>query len=286
VLRAALKPRWLALLGLVLVAATVMARLGEWQWQRAQENSRQDTIRAGASQRAVPLSSLLKPRQSFTNAVADRPVTTAGSWDGGHQLLVAGRYLSGRPGWWVLTPLRLSDGAAVAVVRGWTASVSDPVAEPAALPTGQVQLAGVLRPSEPPVDREPGVGSGLPTGQIDGIDLTQLVQRWPYPLITGYLVLTGQQPALTGAGFGLSLVPPTAPGSQDLAWQNLSYALQWFVFAGFGLFMWWRLVRDDHLGRPRPRGVGGVRPRGTPGAGRGAGASTVPEPVSDRGAPS
>jgi len=67
-------------------------------------------------------------------------------------------------------------------------------------------------------------------------------------------VLTGQQPAPTGAGSGvaavaLRAVPPTSPGSRSLAWQNLSYAVQWFVFAGFGLFMWWRLVRDDHRGR-------------------------------------
>jgi cytochrome oxidase assembly protein ShyY1 len=135
------------------------------------------------------------------------------------------------------------------VVRGWTASATDPAAAPSGLPGGDVDVAGVLRPSEPPIERPPGTGSGLPPGQLDGVDLTQLVQRWPDKLITGYLVLTAQRPGPTGAAAALTLVPPTAPGTDDLAWQNLSYALQWFGFAGFGVFMWWRLVRDDHYGR-------------------------------------
>src|SRR4051794_29528643 len=89
-----------------------MAALGNWQLQRARENARQDTVRADAGRPAVPLTSLLRPRQSFTNAVADRPVTATGRWDGAHQLLVADRLLAGRRGWWVLTPLRLADGSA------------------------------------------------------------------------------------------------------------------------------------------------------------------------------
>jgi cytochrome oxidase assembly protein ShyY1 len=291
VLRTALKPRWLALLVLALLAATAMAWLGNWQFQRARENSRRETIEAKASRPAVPLTDLLKPRQSFTNGAADRPITAAGTWDGAHQLLVADRLLSGRPGLWVLTPLRLPDGSAVAVVRGWTASAADPAVAPSTLPVGTVQLAGVLRPSEPPLDRPPGAGTGLPAGQLPGVDLTQLVQLWPYKLITGYVVATAQQPGATGAGAGLAAVPPTAPGTQELAWQNLSYAVQWFVFAGFGIFIWWRLVRDDHQGRLPAAGGGSPTPGvavGTAGdtdaTGSGAGTSTATEPLSERGA--
>jgi surfeit locus 1 family protein len=278
-----MRPRWLALLALVLVLASGMARLGQWQWDRAQEQGRRQNERAATSRPAVPLSSLLRPQQSFTNQVSDRPVTVTGRWDPSHQLLVADRYLSDQRGWWVLTPLVIDDGpiaGAVAVVRGWVRSAQDAAASPGMLPSGPVDLSGVLRPGEPPIDREPGVGSGLPDGQIDGVDLTQLVQRWPHRLITGYLVVTEQRPAPTGAA--LSAVPPTAPGSRSLAWQNLSYALQWFLFAGFGLFMWWRLVRDDHRGRLRRSGTATAGPRDTA---DGEEHGTAPEPVPDRGAP-
>ena len=254
-LRTALKPRWLVLLVLALGLATVMAGLGQWQLDRARENSRREAVQAAASRPAVPLTELLAPRRSFTNAQADRPVTVTGRWDAAHQLLVDGRYLDGVRGWWVLTPLVLDDGSAVAVVRGWVPSPTDPAADPGAVGGGDVQVAGVLRPGEPPVDREPGAGTGLPPGQLDGVDLTQLVQRWPQKLYTGYVVLTGEVAAQVAGQAPAAatavprLVPPTAPSNQSVAWQNLSYALQWFVFAGFLLLLWFRLVRDDHRGR-------------------------------------
>jgi cytochrome oxidase assembly protein ShyY1 len=40
-------------------------------------------------------------------------------------------------------------------------------------------------------------------------------------------------------------VPESEPPS-GFALQNLSYALQWWLFAGFAVFFWWRLVRDAH----------------------------------------
>jgi len=278
VLRTALKPRWLVLLVLALGLATVMAGLGQWQLDRARENSRRETVQAAASRPAVPLTELLAPRRSFTNAQADRPVTVTGRWDAAHQLLVDGRYLDGVRGWWVLTPLVLDDGSAVAVVRGWVPSPTDPAADPGAVGGGDVQVAGVLRPGEPPVDREPGAGTGLPPGQLDGVDLTQLVQRWPQKLYTGYVVLTGEVAAQVAGQAPAAatavprLVPPTAPSNQSVAWQNLSYALQWFVFAVFLLLLWYRLVRDDHLGRlpataARPAVPEQNGPRPEPGAG-------------------
>jgi cytochrome oxidase assembly protein ShyY1 len=265
VLRTALKPRWLALLVLALVLATGMAFLGQWQLDRARENGRQEAVQAGQARPAVALDELLKPRQTFTNGDADRPITATGRWDRAHQLLVADRYLAGERGWWVLTPLVLDDGGAVAVVRGWVPSPDDPAASVDRLPPGDadVDVEGVLRPAEPPIDRKPGAGTGLPPGQIDGVDLTRLVQQWPQRLYTGYVVLTADRPAPQPAG--PRLVPPTAPFNQTLAWQNLSYAVQWFVFAGFLLALWYRLVRDDHLGRlpsarPDAPTPGGVQP--------------------------
>jgi surfeit locus 1 family protein len=250
VLRTACKPRWLALLALALLLASAMAWLGNWQLTRAREQSRARAIEAAENRPAVELTSLLKARQSFTNAAADRPITVSGRWDGAHQLLVAERYLDDRRGYWVLTPLVLPDDSAVAVVRGWVPSPSDPAAAPDRLPTGPVSLAGVLRPSEPPIDRLPGETAGLPAGQVDGVDLTQLVQLWPAKLITGYVILTSQEPAPAGAA--LTVVPATAPSNDAVAWQNLSYAVQWFVFAGFMVFLWLRLVREDFRTTPRP----------------------------------
>jgi hypothetical protein len=51
-------------------------------------------------------------------------------------------------------------------------------------------------------------------------------------------------------GAGSAPAPAQLPaGEPGLALRNLSYAVQWWLFAAFGLFFWYRLVRDDHRGR-------------------------------------
>jgi cytochrome oxidase assembly protein ShyY1 len=79
-----------------------------------------------------------------------------------------------------------------------------------------------------------------------------LAQVWPYPLADGYVVQTSASPAAAG----LRAVPTEPAGG--LAFQNLSYALQWWLFSAFGLFFWWRLVRDDHRGTLHPPGPTGA----------------------------
>ena len=64
-----------------------------------------------------------------------------------------------------------------------------------------------------------------------------LANRSEYPLVTGFMVADAASP-------GLAAVDVLSGGG--LAWQNLSYALQWWLFALFGLFLWFRVVRDDH----------------------------------------
>lgn len=246
VLRTALRPRWLALLVVVLLAATGMARLGEWQLSRARDRGNETAVERAASP-AVPLTSLLAARQSLPPDAAGRRVSVQGRWDGARQVLVVDRLQAGVRGLWVLTPLRLDDGSAVAVVRGWTATADAPAASTASLPSGPVTVEGVLRPGEAAADRAPGETSGLPSGQVDRIDFATFVQDWDFPLFTGYVVATSP---LTP---GLAAVPPVASGGGGLAWQNLSYALQWWLFALFGLFLWFRLVRDDHRGLLRKK---------------------------------
>ena len=248
VLRTALRPRWLALLVVVLVASSAMALLGQWQLNRAREHRRQPAEQAEqARERAEPkpIASVLAPRQTFPRDGVNTRVVATGAWDPAHRLLVSGREPvagTGPTGFWVLVPLRLADGSAVPVVRGWVASPSDPAA---AAPVGdEVQVIGLLQPSEPPSQRAPGQASGLPADQVDRVAVAELVNRWPYPLITGFVVQQSQTPA-TGPT-PTPVPPPTSDSGLDL--QNLSYAVQWWVFAGLGLFFWWRLVRDDHRG--------------------------------------
>ena len=42
--------------------------------------------------------------------------------------------------------------------------------------------------------------------------------------------------------------PPSAP-LDNVNWLSAFYAIEWSVFAGFAVFMWWRLVEDERLRR-------------------------------------
>ena len=211
------------------------------------------------------MTSLLPARTAFPAAAADRRVTAQGRWDAARQVLVPGRSLDGNEGFWVLTPLLLPDGSAAPVVRGWTAAAAGAAADPAALPAGDVTVQGVLEPSEPADGLRPGDVSGLPAGQVPLVSAPLLVQRWPYPLLTGYVVQTASTPApAAAAGAQLRAVPPPTTRA-GVAWLNLSYALQWWAFSLFGLFFWYRLVRDDARGvlrRALPADPAGPAPEG------------------------
>src|SRR5690606_18643358 len=67
---------------------------------------------------------------------------------------------------------------------------------------------------------------------------------------SGYLVLRSSDPEQPPAADGgpAQLPRPTIEGGTGLNLQNLFYALQWWVFGGFAVLLWVRLVRDEAAG--------------------------------------
>jgi cytochrome oxidase assembly protein ShyY1 len=235
VLRRLLSGKWVALTLLAVLLINTMVLLGRWQWHRAQP--RPDP---GALNRPpVALSTLARPGQRLPTYAAGQLVEASGSYDADYQLLAPGRRVAETSGSWVLTPLRLADGAAILVVRG----LADTPGRAVPVPTGVVDVTGRLQPDERPATGAaagPAGGSGVPT-----VDAVALASRSPYPLLDGYLVLTGQRP--TADASGLVPVPAALPPPRDTGLHpvNLAYALQWWVFAAFVAVGWWRMLRDD-----------------------------------------
>ncbi|WP_291757817.1 SURF1 family protein [Cellulomonas sp. 73-145] len=240
--RAAVTPRMLGMLALLLLAAAVCARLGVWQLDRAQvrgaaaEQQHQAELTTAAP---VPLDQVIAPQQPFTGGMVGRKVQVSGTYDPAGQLQVTGRVVGGRHGSLVLTPLHVStpQGAAVlAVVRGF---VPDGEPLPAA-PGGTVSVIGYLQAGEAP-------GAGVSDGRTEAISPAELVGVWGGPTWTGYVVLASSDPA---QGDPPTVLPPPTRRGTGLNLQNLSYAAQWWIFAGFALLLWWRMVRDEARGNP------------------------------------
>lgn len=235
----------LVLLVVFLAAAAVCARLGMWQLDRAVQRG-EVAAAAAAAEAAVadpdPLETVLEPQTGFPSALVARTVTARGTFED-EQLLVPGRVHEGVEGVLVLSPLRVSStGAVLPVVRGWVPSLAEASALTA--PPGAVEVTGWLQ-----VGEAAGTGA-MPAGQIDAISSAELVNLWSGPIYSGYLVLSASIPAQDG---GLAVLdPPRTSSSGGLNLQNLSYALQWWLFGGFAVLLWARMVRDETQDRLHP----------------------------------
>jgi surfeit locus 1 family protein len=226
--------------------------LGRWQLHVWQDHRAQDST-AVTRQAPVPLDTVLGPDAAYPDVGLGRPVVVAGTWVPGETVLVSGRPQGGATGYWVVTPVLAGSGSEIPVVRGWVADPHD-VPRP---PHGRASLVGLLQPSDDsgPVDDNPG-DRVLPALSITS--LLPLLHHDPYG---GYAIATGRAvPAgETAAGMtGLEPAqPPHLPGADaSTALRNLLYALQWWFFAAFVVFMWWRWLVEDVLERGRPESAG------------------------------
>ncbi|MCG6498320.1 SURF1 family protein [Kitasatospora sp. A2-31] len=238
-----LTPRWLGGTALALAAATVCLWLGTWQLGRFHEKAAATRPeRARPAVESVALDALLTDRQPLVRTdTAGRTVTATGRWDNAHQLLVPNRTVDGSQGYYVLTPLRTDTGRAVAVVRGWTAGAPGSAAPPPDAPDGPVTVTGRLHPPENS-GKHGAVAGGLPAGQLGTISPAALVNLLPYALYDGWVAADAAPAGLTPVA---ALPAQAGTGLTLKSFQNLGYTGEWFVFAGFVLFMWCRLARRE-----------------------------------------
>ncbi|MFD9355170.1 SURF1 family cytochrome oxidase biogenesis protein [Streptomyces sp. NPDC060031] len=217
--------------------------MGSWQLDRfsARVEADQEYRRyqdAQARQSGEPLAAMLPVSGATVGLLA----TASGSYDTGGQFLVPERRLDGEDGFYVLTVLRTDEGRAVPVVRGWLPGEAGAVAVPAP-PGGRVTVTGALQ--APEHQRTRGVrAGGLPPGRLGVISAAALVNVLPYELYDAWLTVP-DPPA------PLRAVPPVVPAGAGLdykAFQNLGYTGEWFVFAGFVVFMWSKLRRREREG--------------------------------------
>ncbi|GAB76869.1 Cytochrome oxidase assembly protein ShyY1 [Austwickia chelonae] len=241
-LRTALTPKWLALLVLVLAVVVGFAALGLWQWDTAHERGVAEATKEAAAKPEAPLVQVMPTDGTFPVGALDRKVSMTGTYEASGQVLVAGRRRGETEGFWVVAPLlvegsrgRSGDPVRIPVLRGFVAAGVE--AQPP--PTGRVEVKGVLAQGEPP----PNQFRPLPEGQVATLNVPTLLNRWGGEVYNAFVFTLSQSPAVDDDM--LTPVPPPAPGSTQLNWRNLGYALQWFFFAAFALYMWWRMVREE-----------------------------------------
>ncbi len=214
--------RWLGWLAMVIVIAAGCVALGRWQLDRREtvvENIHHiEANYDAAPERYVPGENGF---DTFDEADEWTPVTFVGTYDVDNQVIARNRPLNGQPGYEVLVPLRLENGDAVVIDRGWLPIGNIESGRPdeiPAPPAGQVEVTARTKPGEPSVNR------GAPEGQVASIHLPALAERLDYPIQeAAYGLLALERP-------GAAETPMAAPKPSIDEGPHLSYSLQWFAF--------------------------------------------------------
>ncbi|OLC11023.1 MAG: hypothetical protein AUH41_01665 [Gemmatimonadetes bacterium 13_1_40CM_66_11] len=187
-------------IGAVLIAAACV-RLGIWQLDRLSQRRSRNAVFAAR----LALPPLEVRRGLSADSARQRRVTARGVYDSAAERTWAGRSFEGTPGVALITPLRLADGSAVLVDRGWVYS-------PDAF---HVDHSGYREPDSATIR---GIAMILPRGRGD-------------VAVSGFLpfVIELESPEPVS---GLPRRWP-APGFDN--GPHLSYAIQWFSFAVIAL---------------------------------------------------
>jgi surfeit locus 1 family protein len=209
--------------GAALLAALTIY-LGIWQTHRGDEKEERQRM-LEARMRETPV--VLTGSAPSAEPLVYRHVRASGEYEAAGQIFIDNQVLNGRAGYFVVTPLKLRDGAIVLVNRGWIArGPSYPQPPQAPPPAGPVDVAGV---AVLPPARFLELGPQAVTGNV-----------WQNLTIARYQATT-KSPVLPvvvlsdAAGEGLVAVRETPDAGVA---KHREYALTWFSLAATTLAMW------------------------------------------------
>lgn len=242
----AVRPRWIAALVLALAVAAAFAALGQWQLERSFANS--EAIDR-ATETAVPLDTIAEPQQPTMEAAGGQLVTVTGSFVPGDSLVLSERLNDGERGYWLVGHFVVdghsvadthsaTDGVGLGVAVGWAETEAEASAAISTLeaPTfAATTLMGRYLPSEAPQTGE------FEAGELSAMSMPALVNLWQ---VGDRAVYDGYVVANVPIG-GLTAIHSPPPSTDlEINWLNIFYAAEWVVFAGFAVFLWYRLVKD------------------------------------------
>lgn len=240
--RMMLRPRWVLALLLALGIAAAFALLGQWQLERAVE---QAVVVERPTEEVRPFDGVARPDAPTEQAMTGQMVEVSGAFVPGDTVLIADRRNDGASGWWVVAHLEVADAPAggLPVAIGWaaderTAQAAADRFDAGVDPDEQASVVGRFLPSEAPVvpgdDEDPFL--------MRSLAVAQLVNVWAdyddRPVYFGYVTASEPAPGLE------AIYSPVPEQETEFNWLNIFYAVEWVVFAGFAIYLWYRLVRD------------------------------------------
>ncbi len=240
-------PGWIASHIFALAMVVLMVNLGFWQVRRLDERRASNAeIAAAMSQAPSDIAAHLDIRGLPPEHTA---VAAAGTYLAGAEVRIGNRSFGGQPGFWLATPLRLDDGRAVAVVRGWVprralTGLDDRTAAP---PEGDVTVVGLAFDSVNGgriAETAPGE-----TPEISRMDLDRFEAVSGVDVEGVWIRLQAQSPAQPEG------LPEPVPDPDLGEGSHLSYAFQWFFFSAGAVVVYGLILRRAVAGREEAPGT-------------------------------
>jgi cytochrome oxidase assembly protein ShyY1 len=232
--------KWLNWIALVVVFAIACGFLANWQFSRREARLASITlVKANFDSSPVSIGQVIDRGRFNTPEDSWKPVEITGHYLPEKALLVRNRPNNGTGGFEELVPFVADSGEVIYVSRGW-------------IPTGERQNYPdeVPLPSEQSttivarvVAEEPILDRGAPKGQLASINVTLANKQTGLSnaLSGGYLRLASESPQVSA-----KLQPMPDPATEE--GNNLSYAVQWIIFALMAIgALIWRVRRDRFI---------------------------------------
>jgi len=251
--RFALTPKWLVRHVVVAALVVTMVFLGLWQLRRLDEKRDYKALVEARQEAPIADVEAVVPADQPVGSpaveeVLYRSVRATGTYEADDTVVVENRTYNSAPGAWVLTPLRLADGTAVVVNRGFIGyDRSGEIVAPDP-PTGRVRVEGLVFPSQ----TRGRFGATDPTeGRLSvlaRVDLERYAAQLDGPVLPAYIQLVTTTPAEPAPAPGAPELVALGPPEPDLG-PHLSYAGQWFLFTaiaagGYALLLR-KVARDE-----------------------------------------
>ncbi len=250
------RQRFVVITVAAVAAMMLTASLGRWQLRRAADKEAyQAQLDARAAMHALDGQSLLQPMAPSAQAdLLHRAVALRGEWLPDHTVYLDNRQMQGRPGFYVVTPLRLAgthpagQPQTVLVQRGWVArNFTDRNAVPQVdSPLGVVHVHGRVagQPARLLELQQPAADQGVSRIR-QNLDTDSFAKEIGQPLPALTVVQTD------AASDGLARDWPVVGSGVE---KHYGYAFQWFGLCSLIaiLYAWFQIVQRLRRRRRHP----------------------------------
>jgi surfeit locus 1 family protein len=238
--------RWWWTTLIVIAGVFVLIRLGYWQLDRLDQR-RAFNMRVADRWREEPFDINTHVIPADLSELEYRRVQATGEFDYENQIVLTNQTRNDAPGAILVTPLKLDDGRAVLVARGWVPfNMAEPeywaeVEEPAAQPLiGLIQETQLLPNGNAPTPPE--------TPQVEWfqLNINAIQPQMPYELLPVFILQLPEE------GRSYNKLPMRDEPIVLDEGSHLSYAVQWFMFAvilgvGYVFFINTQELREQRL---------------------------------------